>query len=784
MATDTAAVSRPSRTRPDPRHRLWQIPLFIIGVTAFVGTYQGWLPLGPRDPASAFRRDLAALANISEKPSPDLNDLKMHLARVAAGIDSFPEQAPRAQFALGSGYVRLAELTADRTESLDSWALARQHFERVTAEQLADAAEGVRLAYRAAKARAGAPWPKATQAELDLTRRLLLSTPIGEEPGEGHRLAAELGLRIVPPDLQQAKNSFRTYIAEAALATPPASIARAKLHLSEVHRQLNEIDEAKKWLSQIGPDAPPDVLTTAKGELARIRMAEGDYPGACREWQTLLIQPGLSTSQKLAATYFLGVSMLSNKDAAGAARRFEEVARTDGPESAAAAVRLADLRLRTNDSARHKEAAGLLALAVKGIARPSDYPKSALVPLNEVQAVFESAVQALTADGLYESAVAAAESYQAVAAAGRDREKRAETLVAWGTALDKAKGEAGPKFSAAAEEYRALAQARTAATDKADLLRKAANLFRQARNSKAAIETFQIAVKLPKLPGDVLGPMGIEYAETLLAVNRPEDALKVLQEVFLTPGPAATTARYRIARHLIDTRITEKVALGVELMDQIAKAETVSPDERDMHERALVDVAHAFIQRGNFAEAEARLDKQLKLYSTGPEAGLGKLLLGVCLLQRADPRSKVPAANPAKNREEALQLFKRVIADVEERAKADASSERDTWLRTQAGLRVLQTYQQMVRPYDVLKDGAELRKKVAGTADELIVMSLLYHAYKQLDKPENTLEIHGQMREVFENLKDKPGVFWAKKSEYSREYWEKVWFAPEPPKKP
>jgi vacuolar-type H+-ATPase subunit E/Vma4 len=159
-------------------------------------------------------------------------------------------------------------------------------------------------------------------------------------------------------------------------------------------------------------------------------------------------------------------------------------------------------------------------------------------------------------------------------------------------------------------------------------------------------------------------------------------------------------------------------------------------------------------------------------------------LLGVCLLQRADPRSKVPAANPAKNREEALQLFKRVIADVEERAKADASSERDTWLRTQAGLRVLQTYQQMVRPYDVLKDGAELRKKVAGTADELIVMSLLYHAYKQLDKPENTLEIHGQMREVFENLKDKPGVFWAKKSEYSREYWEKVWFAPEPPKKP
>jgi hypothetical protein len=253
--------------------------------------------------------------------------------------------------------------------------------------------------------------------------------------------------------------------------------------------------------------------------------------------------------------------------------------------------------------------------------------------------------------------------------------------------------------------------------------------------------------------------------------------------VLLLKGPSATAARYRIARHLIDTRVKAKVELGVALMDQIAASEKVTPAEQEMHERALVDVAHAYIQKGNFAEAEARLDKQVKLYATGNEAGLGKLLLGVCLLQSADPRAKTPAPNPAKNREEAMRLFKLVVAEVDARKKANQPAERDSWLRTQASLRVLQAYQQMGKPWDVIKEGDALRREFAGTVDELIVLSLMYHAYKQLDKPESFFAIHAQMREVFDKLKDKSGVFWSPRGEYSRDYW-KIWFEPETPKAP
>jgi hypothetical protein len=290
-------------------------------------------------------------------------------------------------------------------------------------------------------------------------------------------------------------------------------------------------------------------------------------------------------------------------------------------------------------------------------------------------------------------------------------------------------------------------------------------------------------VSLSKLPDEVSGPVWVDYAEGLLAANRPDAALKAFQSAMLKNGPASTAARYRVARRLIDSRLPGNVDLGIDLMDQVAKAENVGPAEQEMHERALVEVAHEYIRKSNFGEAESRLDKGLKLYPTGGEAGLGRLLLGVCLLQRADPRAKPPAANPTKNREEALRQFKQVVSDVDARKTANRSVDRDPWLRTQASLRVLQSYLQLARPNDVLAEGDRLRWEMAGTADELIVLSVMYHAYKQLKKSESMLTIHGQMREVFDKLKDKPGAFWAKSGEYSREYWETIWFAPDPPPK-
>ncbi|MBX9581711.1 MAG: hypothetical protein K2X87_15520, partial [Gemmataceae bacterium] len=727
-------------------------------------------------------RDLATLQAAADRPAPDPGELKAALARVAGAAEAYPEQAPAAHFALGSGWVRLAELTGDLGESRNHWVLARQHFDALRPDQLADQSSHPRLAYRAAKARAATLAPDAPPGDIELLRALLAVPPAGEEPGEARRLIAELSLRLNPPDVKQAKNSLSLYLAETGLATPPAAVARARLRLGEVHHALGEADAAKKWLSQVGAEAPPDVAAPARALLARVRMAEHDWAGAAKDWEAArAVRHGLPPDKVAAAAYHLGVCKLAANpaDPVAAAKLFEEAARGPEPEAPAADVRLADLKLKSPDPARRKEAVGLLAAAVKGVKGAADYANP-LVPVHDLRAAFEQAVQVLAADGAFEPAVAAAEAYRAVAAGGRDREKKAEALAAWGAHLQKVNADGGPKLAAAAAEYVALADGRTVETDQADLLRKAAGLYRQAKDGPAALAALDRVVKLPNLPDDVSGPAWADYAEGLLAANRPDDAVKAFRQAMASAAPTATATRHQLARRLIGTRDPRRVPLGMELLIQVASAERVTPAEQGVHERALVELAHERIRANDFADAEARLRKQLTLYPTGPEADLGKVLLGTCLLQRSDPKASPRVPDPAKAREEALGLFQQVVDDADARKAANRSADRDGWLRTRARLGVLHAQLKLMRPRDVLVGGDQLRRELSGEVEELFVLNLMYHAYKQQPGGDSgAAAVRDQMRELFDRLKDKPGSFPAASGEYSRAYWEKVWFAPD-----
>ena len=80
----------------------------------------------------------------------------------------------------------------------------------------------------------------------------------------------------------------------------------------------------------------------------------------------------------------------------------------------------------------------------KGLGGPTEYANP-LVPINEAQATYALAVQTLVTDGAFDAAAVVVDSYKAVAVAGQDREKRAEVLTAWGTALQKSGGDATPE---------------------------------------------------------------------------------------------------------------------------------------------------------------------------------------------------------------------------------------------------------------------------------------------------------------------------------------------------
>jgi tetratricopeptide (TPR) repeat protein len=238
----------------------------------------------------------------------------------------------------------------------------------------------------------------------------------------------------------------------------------------------------------------------------------------------------------------------------------------------------------------------------------------------------------------------------------------------------------------------------------------------------------------------------------------------------------STATRYRLARQFVDTRHPGLMPLGRALFEQIAGQKTVMAAEQEFHERALTELANALIREGNFADAESRLRKQLDIYPTGPEAGLARLLLGVCLLQRA----AVPNTQDAgKMRVEAVTAFKEIVTECDRAERRNGKlTEREAWLRLQAALRVLQTYQQMRKPEHLLAEAYPLLDRYKNTVEELIILSLVYHAFKQLNDPGKALDARDRMRDVFDKLA--PSAFPQQTGEYSRDYWLKVWFPPDP----
>lgn len=780
MATDTADRPAATKYRPDPTRHVWQVPTFLLGAAVFVGAWQGWLPLGTPDPAADFSRELAALRSASEKVNPDRDDLKDLLTRVAARCDAVPEYATPAHFALGSGYARLAELTPAADEARTHWTLARQHFDLITAEQLRDPADGPRLAFRSAKARAGVGLPANTApGDARLLMSLLAAAPAGEDPGEAPRLLADLALRLAPPDLQAAKDSLTRYLTSAGVATPPVSLARARLQLADVHVRRKEPELARKWLEQIGADAPPAILAPARSLLARVRMADEDWLGAARDWEAVRAAPGVSAEARGAAAYHLGVCRLNTKDLPAAAKLFDEATKGTGDESRAASVRLAEMLLKGTDAGKRAAVPDLLGAALKGVATRKDYA-NALVPVGELLPVFELGVTVLNVDGAYEAAARVVELY-AVVSPSRAREKKADTLAAWATALQKDGKDFKPTALAAATEFEAMAGSQPAATAKVDTLRRAAGMYKAAGDPARTVATLEAAVHLPALPDTTVSAVLVELAEALVAAKRPDEAWKALNDAMSRSTPISTAVRYRLGRQFLDSHKPELAGLGKNLLEQVANQANVAPAEKEYHELALVGLGYEVMRTNNYSEAEVWLRKQLADYPTGPEAGLGRLFLGICLIQRAgvSGASAPDAASVTRMRDEAIKLFKQVVADSDAKLKKDGKlTERENWVRLQAGLRVLQTYQQMHNPKDLLADAPALLERHRGTVDELIILSLVYHAFKQKNEPGLALQTRDQMKDLFDRLPAR--AFTATKGEYSREYWEKVWFAVDP----
>jgi hypothetical protein len=684
---------------------------------------------------------------------------------------------------LGSGYSRLAELTADEAEARAYWAAAVQQLEQVEAEQL-EANEAPRLVFRLTKARAGATGGQGiAEEQLRVWMAILAAPPYGEDAGEAGRLQAELALQLSPPDWHTAREGLTRYLMGAGLATPLAALARAKLKLGEILVRRKEWVQARKWLEQIGPEAPIEVQAAGRFLLARVKMAEEDWQGASRDLEMLRGLNGAEETLRRRAAYHLAYCRHQMRELQAAMPLYEEAAQGSTPESQAAAVRLAELLLKEPTSERRQQALRWLQQATRGLTQPTAW-RNPYVALNETVAIFEQAIGVFTEDGQFASALAVVEAYRPLTQAGRDREKRAEVLSAWVEWLRRHNQPFAEHALTAAQEYEQLATPEKTTSQRAELLRRAAQLYRLANRWPAALTVLRHAVQLPELPEELASTLWAELAETLIAADQPlTDVLRAFNQALAGNSAAATRVRYRLARRFLDSRDARLQPLALALFEQIATQETISEAERDYHERALIELAHDHIRAGRFAEAEVWLRKQTALYPAGPEAALARLLLGICLVQRsnAPPPLQPDALTAQRWRDEAVQLFRQVIDETDRKHQRQGKlDERDAWLQLQAQLRLLQTYLLLNTPRslnELLFEADRLRERHRGTVDELIILSFMYHAFKLKGDPVRERQIRDQMKELFDRLA--PEAFPATSGEYSRSYWEKVWFATE-----
>ncbi|MCX8138343.1 MAG: hypothetical protein N3E46_01495, partial [Gemmataceae bacterium] len=525
--------------------QIWQIPVFLLGVAVFTAAHLGWLPSWTEDEASAYGRLVEQLQEACQRVTPDREEIRTLVEALAARGDPPAQWEQQGRYALGSGYVRLAELTGDETEAQSYWQAALKQLEQVQAEAL-DPSERPRWTFRLTKARAAAQQqPPPAEGDIRVWIAVLAAVPYGEDAGDAGRLQAELALRLSPPDWPTAREGLTKYLLGAGLATPPPSLARAKLKLGELLVRRKDWAQARKWLEQIGPEAAVAVQASGRFLLAQVKIAEDDWQGAARDLELLRGLSGIDPSLRRRAAYHLAWCKQQMREYHAALSLYEEAAGGEPPESQAAALRLAELLLKEPTSERRRRAVPYLQQATRGLSGPQSW-RNPFLRLNEAVPIFELAAGVLTEDGQFEAALSVVEAYRPLCQQGREREKRAEVLSAWVEALQRRGEPLAERAMAAAQEYEQLAGVSAPSAQQGEWLRRAALLYRQAGQLPLAIATLRRAVRLPDLPESLAGTLWAELAETLIAAEQPlPDILQAFNEALASSGPAATRVRYR-----------------------------------------------------------------------------------------------------------------------------------------------------------------------------------------------------------------------------------------------
>jgi tetratricopeptide (TPR) repeat protein len=605
---------------------LWQAPVFVAGIAALaaVGLAR---PLAAHDPQRHLARDLAGARHLLNRPDGDAEEAAALAGRALAAAQRFPDRIGEAAFLLGTAHLRLAE-RAGPAEAARHWQLAREHLEEAERRGVPEA-DGGRLAYRLGKV--GFYAHDDPQRVVD---RLGAGMDQADDQAEAYHLLTQAFLRLPQPDLARALWANEKLRKEVPLVGEEV-LGPARLLGGELYLRLKMYERARKVLEMVGEQAPPDLLARARVLRARSFQEQGKWAEAAALYREALPDDRAQPAERARVLYDLGFCHRALDQAPEAARAWEEcVGKARGPEGPAAALGLAELRLR--EPALEK-ALENLTRAVGGVRTPAQW-NNPLVALLPAQALFEQAAQVFRQAGRFDLALKLTGPYERLAWPGRAQVLRAEVAAAWARARQEQARQVKSNDEQLAEEVAArnlFAQAGDAYGEAADRAGtpelkelkelKAEFLWLSAAQYVACQEYARAVEKLeqflqagPQVAG-VAGRQGEAWyllGEAHRRLNHKGAAAEAYRACIKFPTPFAYRARYQLALAALETGDLDEAEAALSLNLKLLRFD---PDMQ-AQEKSLFALGGLYYQRRNYRMVVRRLEEALGRFPAHPEA--------------------------------------------------------------------------------------------------------------------------------------------------------------------
>lgn len=609
MGTESSPTVSPDTTGAGPRP-LWQVPVFLAGVTTLVVVLVTRAPAdsGPRQ----VERQLNHARQILSHADGDAEAAAEAARRALEIIGPDGDRAGEAYFYLGSAEMRLGD-HAPGDAARPHWEAARKALEEAERRGV-PADEQSRLHWRLARV-----CFQTGDDPARVAQRLAASAEEAEDRVEAYDLLSKAYLRLTPPDYQKALDAISKLREQPVLQND--MLARVKLLSGELKLKLGRGEEARKDLEMILPAAPAEVISKARLLRARSYQDESKWAEAAAQWQEALKDSHEPAAERTEALYLFGICHRRLDQPEEAAKAWEECVRTGGTSApaVAAAVQLADVRL---DRKEYPEALDLLAGAVSRVHKPADW-NNPYADVARVTDVFEKAAKTFREAGQFELALKLTSQFEPVAAPGRSAMLRAEITNEW--ALKKAEKAGGAATTPEDQQAKrdqlrqaaaALLEAATTVPDeaaRANLLWNAGNRSLDGQDYTQAIATLDRFLRMEKRPerlGEGWYLLGEAYRQNKDLANAEQAYLNCLNY----STTFAYHARYQLAILNWEAGRTDK---AVDILQENLKQLRTDP-EPEAREKSLYALGKIAYQRRDYRAVVQCLEEALQAHA-GPD---------------------------------------------------------------------------------------------------------------------------------------------------------------------